>query len=250
MHERSLHEDASFITLTYRDEDYPWNGSLHVPTVQMFMKRLRAKVAPTRIRFFLCGEYGESSGRAHYHAIIFGFSFPDKVLWKEDGDIRLYRSPLLDKVWGRGFCSVGEVSFDSAAYVANYATKKVVGKRAAAHYGGRTPEFLTMSRRPGIGADWIKKFSSDVFPSDEVIVDGFPTRPPRFYDLALEKRDPKLWEEIRTKRSAAAELLEELVTHKSGKTYMVRPCANARRLLVRETVAKAKASLKSRTLEG
>ena len=46
-----------------------------------------------------------------------------------------------------------------------------------------------MSRRPGVGAGWIKRFKSDVFPSDEVIVSGRPLRPPRFYESVLSDEE-------------------------------------------------------------
>ena len=92
------------------------------------------------------------------------------------------------------------MSFDSAAYVARYVTKKVTGDIAADHYAGREPEFSDMSRRPGIGAAWLKKFAADVYPSDDVVVNGVRCRPPRFYDNAFEVIDPALFARIRGKR--------------------------------------------------
>ncbi len=248
MHESSMHDDCVFATLTYDPKFYPENGSIDVPTCQLFLKRLRSQVSPVRIRFFLCGEYGELMARAHYHIIIFGYGFPDKVSIGTKNEYEEFRSDLLDKTWGLGFCSFGSVTFDSACYVANYATKKITGPKAKAHYKGRVPEFLLMSRRPGIGRSWIDEFASDVYPSDEVIVRGRQCRPPRFYDEVFKKKHPAVMEAIVEKRELAAEELEHFVA-KSGTPYCVAPGRNYRRLAMRERVAKAKLSLKSRQLE-
>ncbi len=267
MHESECHIDCSFITLTYEKE--PFNGSIDVSVAQLFMKRLRAKIAPIKVRFFLCGEYGMictvcgngqkvceclrpvfEIGRPHYHAIIFGYDFPDKVLLSSNAELSLFRSDELDSVWGLGYCSIGSVTFDSCCYVAKYALKKIIGKKAKVHYKGRLPEFLTMSRRPGIGAEWIKKFTSDVFPSDEVIVNGFPGRPPRFYDLFLEAEDPEMYERLKLKREEDADAVEKEVSCRTpGWIDLKDVSRNLRRIEVRRIVAEAKASLKSRKLE-
>ena len=77
VHEASLHERNCFITLTYRDECLPTNGSLDLDAFQKFMKRLRRRFGEG-VRFFHCGEYGENFGRPHYHAILFNLDFSDK----------------------------------------------------------------------------------------------------------------------------------------------------------------------------
>jgi len=248
MHEAEMHDACSFLTLTYNPENLPKDGSISVDTCQLFMKRLRARLEPLKIRFFLCGEYGEKFARPHYHVIIFGYDFPDKVFLKEENGLVLYQSALLSEVWGLGHCSIGSVTFDSACYVANYATKKITGKDAADHYQGRRPEFLLMSRRPGVGRAWLDKFMTDVYPSDEVIVKGRQARPPRYYDLRLKAENPDLAESIRVKREVYASALEEEVL-KSGVRVMVAPSRNARRLAVREKVAEARLRLKSRRME-
>ncbi len=208
MHEASLHEDTSFITLTYSDEDLPRFGSLLMDDWQKFFKRLRRRVG--KVRFFGCGEYGERLGRPHYHACIFGYGFPDKVPWTTRGGHTVYRSPLLESVWTFGQSEIGSLTFDSAAYVARYCVKKITGKDAEAHYecvdpetgemGSRLPEFATMSRRPGIGAGWFDKYSAEVYPSDEVIVRGVAAKPPRFYDRLLACEAPEVAESVFLKR--------------------------------------------------
>jgi len=254
MHEAKMHLENSFVTLTYSPEFFPKDGSLSVDHCQLFLKRLRSRLSPLKIRFFLCGEYGETFGRPHYHAIIFGYAFPDKVPLfgsvGSTGKFQLFDSELLSDTWGFGQVRIGEVSSDSASYVANYATKKIIGSPEVvnAHYRGRTPEFLLMSRRPGIGRSWYDSFSTDVFPSDEVIVKGLQARPPRYYSSLLESQDPEAYEAIRSKREAYAQELESFVLG-SGVTVNVSAGSNDRRLVVREQVARAKAALKSRRVE-
>ena len=163
------------------------------------MKRLRARLSPLRIRFFHCGEYGEEFSRPHYHAIIFGYDFPDKVFYKESNGERLFISAFLENVWARGFALVGDVTFESCAYVARYVTKKVNGERAFDHYWKMnevtgelisiTPEYATMSRRPGIGAKWMDKFGDEVRANLSVVMRGHEMALPRFYESYFDSLD-------------------------------------------------------------
>nr|QJB18947.1 MAG: replication initiator protein [Microvirus sp.] len=204
MHEASLHEDNCFLTLTYSDDFLPVDGSLDKSHFQLFLKRFRRAHEGVRIRYFMCGEYGENFSRPHYHACIFGFDFSDKQLFKR-GEYKLYTSPVLDRLWGMGHCTIGDLSFDSAAYVARYCTKKVTGSRAKEHYAGRQPEYATMSLKPGIGAEWYDKWKGDCFPSDFLVVNGHKCKPPRYYDKRLERENPALYEDIKQRRQALAE---------------------------------------------
>ncbi len=179
-----MHSKNCFITLTYDPDHVPKDGSLSLEDWQKFAKRLRREAGP--FRFFHCGEYGEVNLRPHYHACIFGLDFvADRGLWKDSGKYPLFRSPMLDRTWGLGFASVGALTFKSAAYVARYVMKKATGDLAVEKYGDRRPEYVTMSRRPGIGSKWFERFKSDVYPSDEVVHEGKRYRPPRFYDGLL-----------------------------------------------------------------
>ena len=204
-HESQLHKASSFITLTYSDDFLPEDHSLSVVTAQRFMKRLRKAIRPDSIRFFLCGEYGEKTKRPHYHAIIFGHAFPDRIHHRNTKlGQPLYISETLDKVWPFGYHSIGDVTFKSAGYVARYATKKILGADADEYYCGRVPEFATMSRHPGIGADWFAKYGDDVYPHDYVILDGRKIQPPKFYDMLLEQKDPEMFQRVKDARKRAA----------------------------------------------
>lgn len=123
-HEASLHNSNCFLTLTYSPSHLPSDGSLDLRDFQLFMKRLRFRFGEG-IRFFHCGEYGSKYGRPHYHALIFGFDFPDKVFHCEKKGYRYYISQALSELWPWGFCLISDLTFQSAAYTARYITKKI-----------------------------------------------------------------------------------------------------------------------------
>lgn len=200
LHESSLYRRNCFLTLTLDAGHMPADGSVDVRTFQLFMKRLRKAYPGDRIRYFHCGEYGEKLGRPHYHACLFNFDFDDKYIWSVKNGFNLYRSPSLEKVWGLGHCLVGEVTFESAAYVARYVMKKITGEDAQCHYNGKRPEYVTMSRRPGIGKGWFQKWKGDVYPDDFIVVRGVKMKPPRFYDSLMEAEDPAFFADLKRKR--------------------------------------------------
>jgi len=245
MHESKLHSENSFITLTYDDDHVPADMSLDYSVFQLFMKRLRFKFRDRRIRFYMCGEYGEDFSRPHFHACLFGIDFPDKFAIRAPASgAKLFRSPLLESLWPYGFSSVGEVTFESAAYCARYIMKKITGDAAESHYTSldlstgeiisRTPEFCHMSLKPGIGSGWYYRFKSDFFPRDYTIVRNRKVRPPKYYDRLLRKDDPDAFEAILFKRELDARDRVEDNT--------------VARLEVRETVAKARLSSITRKL--
>lgn len=246
LHEASLYEANCFITLTYSDECCPADGSLDVRHWQKFMKRLRKRFG-ANIRFFHCGEYGDKTRRPHYHACLFNFDFPDKVLFKvTKSGHKLYNSKILSDLWPFGYAVIGGVSFESAAYVARYIVKKVTGDGAVSHYERidpetgeiftLRPEYTTQSRRPGIASAWFKKFKSDVYPSDFVVVRGVKMRPPKFYDGQFELIDLKRFRRIKGKRKRKA------AVHAADNT--------PDRLRVRERVQHARLKLLPRKLDG
>lgn len=205
-HERQMHDENCFITLTIDDEHMVYGGQQHgilVPRdLELFWKRLRKRVK-RRFRYFACGEYGSQSNRPHYHACVFGLDFEDKKLWQVKDGIHLYTSELLDSVWERGMCTVGDVTFESAAYVARYVMKKHT--KLGALMKGVPPEFIRMSRRPGIGSSWYDKYKTDVFPHDEVSVrGGIKCKPPKYYSRKYKKECPLAYEEIEWKRHCFA----------------------------------------------
>ncbi len=211
IHEASLYDKNCFITLTFDDEHLDPNKSLNKRDFQLFMKRLRKRFGEG-IRFFHCGEYGTLNKRPHHHACLFNFDFPDKKLWRVNNGVPLYRSAELERLWPYGYSTVGEVTFESAAYVARYVLKKVNGEKAFMHYaivdeetgeyfGQRQPEYTTMSRRPGIGRGWFEKYKGDVYPHDYVVIrKGIKCRPPQYYDRIYDLTDPEEFSIIKARR--------------------------------------------------
>ena len=276
VHESCLHEISGgncFVTLTYRDrmecDDDQLRDGYHIPDdwslnkkhFQDFMKRLRKAFAPQKIRFYMCGEYGNICkhgidldlvkcpmcriGRPHYHACLFNCEFPDLVSYgSHNGELR-YTSPFLESMWKYGFVDVGQLNFESAAYVARYILKKVTGNMADDHYmlydldGCITfaePEFTLMSRKPGIGRDWYEQYKGDMFPSDEVPVPGSGVfkKVPRYYEEIFANENPLSMEEIKAVRQ---KFMEE-----HGDDY------TPARLMDRYKVKKAQVNMLKRTI--
>lgn len=248
MDEAQMHEENSFVTLTYDDKHLPENNTLIRAEFPLFMKRLRKRLegSDTKIKSYYCGEYGERFGRPHYHGCIFGYAFPDRKLHKvTKAGFNLYRSAELEQLWTLGHSMIGDVSFESAAYVARYVMKKVTGKQAAEHYVNkktgelRLPEFVGMSRggreqgSRGIGYNWYKKFKSDMYPEGRKVVNGFEGRTPRYYDNRFEEEDPEGFARMKAQRN-------KLIDFEEAQTY---------RLLVREEVTEAKIKQLKRELE-
>lgn len=188
LHESRLYDNNCFLTLTYDDEHIDPSMSLNKTDFKDFIKRFRRRLEyyhlGDKIRYFQCGEYGTKYQRPHHHAIIFNFDFPDKYLWTQSSSgARLYRSPMLEELWPFGFSSIGNVTFETCGYVARYVTKKIKGKGADEFYGDRLPPYLTMSRKPGIGLEWLRKYVRDIYPNDFVVMPGGRLfKPPRYYD--------------------------------------------------------------------
>lgn len=251
-HEASLYDKNCFLTLTYSDENLPPGGSLCLKDHQDFMKRLRKRYG-AGIRFFMCGEYGEELGRPHFHYLLFNHDFSDRKLFSGNRGNPLYTSAELSELWPYGHSLVGEVTFESAGYVARYALKKVTGERSAEHYGGLKPEFTTMSRgckrlgTGGIGKAWFDRYKSDVYPLDRVVVRGAPTRPPRFYDTLLGREDRSTLELLKIDREKNGQHFVEDVLS-DGTRVQVSDSCDAR-LVVKEIVKRASISALKRPLE-
>ena len=264
MHEASLYENNCFITLTFAPKCLHPDGLLVRSDFQNFMKRLRKEhqglqcleckgitqacltcQKPSPIRFFHCGEYGDQLKRPHHHACLFNFDFQDKQVWSIKKGITLYRSAMLEELWQFGFSTIGEVTYESAAYVARYIQKKWNGKNAVGHYTrlntktGKEyqlpPEYCTMSLRPGIASGWFKKFSSDVYPKDYLTLKGRKFRSPKYYDNIYDKCEPEEFAKIQQKRKLAVRRNRDNNTPD--------------RLLARRAIAERKEQITQRELE-
>lgn len=133
--ENMMHGDSLWVTLTYSDEHLPKPPNVRKDHVQKFLKRLRRKVPP--FRYFIVGEYGETTWRPHYHLCLFGLSRLD--------------IPAIYETWGKcdpaGF-RCGEINKDSARYTAGYTTQKLTKRKDLKKYG-LEKEFMLSSRKNG-----------------------------------------------------------------------------------------------------
>lgn len=242
MHEAAEHDVAKFLTLTYSPENLPDDGGLNHEHFQTFIRAYRQKLkraqSHARIRFLMCGEYGENPqsqpvhathlattivnknkrsvrrlGRPHYHVALFGHCPDDLEVWNDwsykGKNFKLYTSKYLDNLWKKGRVIIGDLTHESAAYIARYTTKKIGGPIAAEHYKKVNlitgeeheikPEYVQSSRRPGLGKAWFTRYKKD-------LSKGFITRKnrkhrnPSYYERILEITDPEVLDAIKLQR--------------------------------------------------
>lgn len=192
LHEKESWPGASFITLTYNQENLPPRG-LRKKDLQNFFKRLRKLVTP--LRYFACGEYGEDqtkTKRPHYHAIVYGLAKHEFInlpqlkppYWDDRAEKWLYSFA----VWPFGYTDVGHVEEDSIRYVAGYIDKKwMAGDQKSTEYMGPPPPFQTQSQ--GIGKEyWLEHYHE--FLEDGFKFRGKPQAIPRYYIELLKTHDP------------------------------------------------------------
>lgn len=214
---RSVHEgymsnyfqNCAFVTLTFNDDmlyqrEKPF--SLNKTAFRSFIKRLRKAIATDygkTIRYMICGEYGSKRRRPHYHMLIYGFNFPDSYVYQTKvvhGKRVFYsRSPFLEKLWkpancdkSYGFSILGNVNYETSAYVARYVTKKL----HKTYYKDVEPEFLLTSRNKGLGYYYLEKYYQQIFDNGYITLPtGFKAPIPRYYYNSLLEIDPKKYYE-------------------------------------------------------
>lgn len=236
MHEKQMHKHNCVVTLTYDAEHLPGDLSLRYRDYQRFMKKLRKALGrrggdlranlltapghnadtgespvPPPVRFYMGGEYGEIYGRPHYHAALFGIDFADKIyLRKTPVGSKIYTSETLSRLWKQGYASIGELTFESAAYIARYIMKKRTGDGNTQNYEIldletgeirlRKKEFNNMSRKPGIASAWFDKYHTDAYPRGKVILRGHQVNAPRYYDNKFKELDAQAYKHLKAKR--------------------------------------------------
>lgn len=253
VHESKLHDDNCFLTLTYDDEHLPSPPSLETKKeLSKFHKKLWQYLDrnyDTKLRYYTAGEYGDRTGRPHYHSLIFGW-YPDAsdlkpVHKNKSGDI-VYTSESLSKLWGKGKVDVGELTFESAAYVARYVTKKVNGKRAKEHYKSvdlktgeiytRLPEYSVQSTKPAIAKEFYLKYKSD-FDKGYITHNGVKMALTAYYNKLFEKEDPERYERLKEQKTEFAE------------SFFRSNESNKDRLLTKERVKKSRIKSLKRGLD-
>lgn len=137
VYEARSHAHNCMITLTYDTYKYvrgmvagenPPDPSipLSVRDIQLFMKRLRKHFGSTDIKYLCGAERGKSTSRAHYHMILFGVDFRDRVFYKKSKRGNpIYKSATLTKLWGKGICTIDSITISPkhAKYCTKYLMK-------------------------------------------------------------------------------------------------------------------------------
>lgn len=157
-----------FLTLTYEDSKlkYGVDPTLCKEDLQLYIKRLREdhrKYSDRSLRYYAVGEYGTVTERPHYHIILFN----------------VHRLVQVQKQWREGFVHIGDVTPASI----HYCTKYVIN-RSSELGGDRAPPFALMSRRPGLGANYLTQEMIDWHRTGQrnfTKVNGQIGRLPRYY---------------------------------------------------------------------
>lgn len=217
--------DNYFLTLTYDDEYLPiysvpfkdlnsgeiderYVMSLIPEDLTKFMKALRQKLSQKfhhdGVRFFACGEYGSQTMRPHFHILVYNCPIPDLTYYKGIGEETYYNSKFIDDCWQKGFCVIGQVTAESAAYVSRYVLKKV-DSDIDYKLLGMVPEFLRMSRRPGIGESFFDLQKDKIYKNDEIWLSdknmvSYKVKPPSYFDRKFKEIFPDEFKVIKDKR--------------------------------------------------
>lgn len=204
VHEASMYEKNSFITLTYSNENLK-SPKLIYEDFQKFVKKVRKRpyfrpdgtwvhesADPEPLGYIVAGEYGEQTKRPHWHTIMFNYEPRDRVLkyTTERGD-QVYTSNELDRLWGHGHAEFGSVTLESAGYCARYSAKKLVHGKDEDH--DFKPIFKVSSKQ-AIGKRWLEKYWADVFQAGRITIDGkIIGNIPRYYEKWLKEHKPNDW---------------------------------------------------------
>lgn len=147
------HPFSRVVTLTYADQKKQ-EGELYYKDIQNFLKIHRnnelERGRNTPVRYFVCGEYGEKSGHAHWHMVLFGEKSCQPEWMKEAVFCNL-------KGWSdtHGFVTCMRLVPASAAYTVGYTLKK----------GENQSPFMRLSLKPSIAFTRIDQFAQETFKS-------------------------------------------------------------------------------------
>lgn len=266
--EASQYENNYFVTLTYDPEHLPlmdnmegsegkeycndgtWAGMLVKDDMTKFIRSLRDyyryHYGHEGIRFFGAGEYGDNFQRPHYHLILFNLPIYDLETAEKNWFKQQYwESETISKIWGKGIVKIAEVNWTTCAYVARYVMKKRYGEKSADYYAakGQTPEFVNMSRNPGIGANYFKEHMKEIYKTDEIILKGMKekthtSKPPKYFDGMYEILYPEEMAAIKEKRKIAAEESEKVKLTYSTMTEKQRYDIKERTMIMKSKLLK------------
>lgn len=236
MLELETEKKGIFLTLTYDDDHIPFSETddgklsytLEKRDCQLFIKRLRKYYSDIRIRFFLAGEYGSQTFRPHYHCILFGICIDDVgdcvIHGMNELNQPYYVSDKIAKIWKNGFVLLSDVSWATCAYVARYVVKKATGVDKDIYLSiGKRPEFVLMSRRPGIGAKYFEEHKDCIDLSNINLSTpdgGLKISIPKYYLKKIQLSDPCRYDSIMEDRKRFASDAMLLKLQKNDNLYL------------------------------
>lgn len=226
-----MHKENIFLTLTYNEESLK-SPKLQYIDFQLFMKSLRE--LHTRnitdkelkkemaISYMVTGEYGDLNKRPHWHALIFGYRpMDEKYKYTTDLHHRVYTSETLNSLWSKGNIEYGEVTIESAGYVARYGAKKLVHGQDQEH--DYHPIHKTSSKH-AIGKKWIEKHFERTFSQGNVIIQSgqkkIPAKIPRYYVDWLKKHQPEKWRTYVTEKRLELQISAQKKNRKEELEYL------------------------------
>ncbi|NLD49609.1 MAG: hypothetical protein GX660_20880, partial [Clostridiaceae bacterium] len=237
--EATLHESSYFCTFTYNDDNLPINEyidnegtyrhsmTLNKRDFQLFMKRLRKNYKyDNKIRYFMAGEYGSTTARPHYHAIIFGLKLDDLELCRKTPlGFNLYMSQFISDIWQQGYVIIAEVTWETCAYTARYIMKKQTGSAATFYKEYNiVPEFTLMSRRPGIAKEFYDKNKHKLLYERGVDIStpkgGRKIRSTKYFDKFLDMEYPVEREILKESTKKHMEVIKQKKLLKTDLSYL------------------------------
>ena len=174
------------------------------------------------IRFFMCGEYGSQRERPHYHMILFNIDLKDvEYIGKNKAGNPIWKSETIDKIWGKGLTVIGNVDWEFCAYTARYIMKKQKGPGSEDYYKekGIMPEFVRMSRNPGIAKKYYDTHKKEMYETDSIYLQNRKgvqeVKPARYYDKLYDIEYPEEMKRIKENRRKLAEDAEKVALSKT-----------------------------------
>lgn len=187
----SLYERNCFLTLTYDESRPGYHNRFEYSDIQTFKKRLRSYVSyhfGQKVQVFNVHEYG-ANGKKHWHLVVFGFDFQDKVLHTVKNGNRLYKSKKLEELWPHGFGSIGDVTEASAMYQAQYTQKDF-------KYGHASNDKKSHSKHSGIGKEYFLKNYSQILRLGYIPFNGRKAPIPRYFLRLAHKHYSHFFEPV------------------------------------------------------
>lgn len=203
------------------ENDGTWGFSLAPQHMITFLNSLRKyfeRKGHKGIKYFYCGEYGETTQRPHYHIILLNCPLDITQFYDTHIDNNYkahWKSKEIERFWNKGMMDLAECEWSCIAYVARYCTKKLdfSGDKRFYLNQGLIPEYVRMSK--GIGFDYFRQHKDEIYKNDEMIMKTVKGntgsfKPPKAFDRKFKEIDPKGFELIRKSRAKAGERTRQL----------------------------------------